>query len=91
MATSTIQQTIYPETQCYGEARNVTFSGGAVVIAPNSGWLLANAITMGRSSSEANIYAVDSIQRQTDGYYRITNKNTSLSAGLTLLLIWIKA
>lgn len=67
------------------------FSSGAYILNGKTGYKLVNAYAINRPTSESNDYAITSIYGRSDGTYRLENKFSTLSAGLAIRLIWIKA
>ena len=69
---------------------NVVFSSGMYQLSAKSGYTLVSAYIVNRPSEERNIYAVISMQCNTDGTYNLRNQNDSLSASTRLRLVWAK-
>ena len=86
MASGLIQK----QTDLLVEESNVTFANGIYKLSAKSGYTLVNAYIVNRSDSERNTYAIVSIQRNTDESYNLLNNNTTLSAGIRLLMVWLR-
>lgn len=82
--------TITKQTEILVEESNVTFANGIYKLSAKSGYTLVNTYIVNRSDSERNSYALVSIQRNTDGSYNLLNNNTTLSAGIRLLRVWLR-
>ena len=69
---------------------NAVFSSGMYQVSAKSGYTLVSAYIVNRPSDERNLYAVISMQCTTDGTYNLRNQNDSLSASVSLRLVWAK-
>ena len=72
----------------YTEKKQLTFTNGAAFVNLNNDYYLVSAVVVDRPTNESDSYAILDVYGRTD-YYRLQNKNTTLSSQLWAVLTWV--